>query len=298
MINSIFEILVDEDGRSLFQIQDNEYQFIGNNELSGVVKEDIPIVLPTKKKELNSEMHQSQNSDFDYINHYQKDAEVFDYSADYESAVTREEIRRLHQSIIRQIPKKSQLILDVGCGGGWLSKTIDLSNNQLISMDISYGNPKNALDKTPHENHFGLVADVFHLPIKKNSIDVIVASEIMEHVGDPKLFIANLFSLLKPGGSLIITTPYNEKIAMHLCIHCNRQTPENAHLHSFNEENVKALIPDSANYTFHKFGNNIFTKLRLYLIMKVLPYSIWRLKDKVINSLLGKPTRMMLIINK
>ena len=74
-------------------------------------------------------------------------------------------------------------------------------------MDISITNPVKVLKENPGENHAAIVADAYYLPFKKNTFDVIIASEIMEHVYDPKLFIARLMEVLRPGGSLVINTP-------------------------------------------------------------------------------------------
>jgi ubiquinone/menaquinone biosynthesis C-methylase UbiE len=96
--------------------------------------------------------------------------------------------------------------------------------------------PITALKNLPHPDHSAIVADVFNMPFKKNSFDIIIASEVIEHVFDPKLFIEKISAVLKPGGKLILLTPYNETIIYHLCVHCNNPTPANAHLHSFNEK--------------------------------------------------------------
>ena len=77
---------------------------------------------------------------------------------------------------------------------------------------------------------------MFLICLSPESFDIIVASEIIEHVYDPKMFIDCLLDILKPSGKIIITTPYNEKIPLSLCVHCNQLTPGNAHLHSFNEK--------------------------------------------------------------
>ena len=72
----------------------------------------------------------------------------------------------------------------------------------------------------------GLIADAYKLPFNPNTLDCIVASEIMEHTFNPEKFISNLLNVLKPGGKIIITTPYDEQINYHLCVHCNHPTPE------------------------------------------------------------------------
>ena len=166
-------------------------------------------------------------------------------------------------------------------------------------MDISFKNPAEVLKENPDENHAALVADAYHLPFKKNSFDAIIASEILEHVYDPKLFMIKLLEALKPGGRLIITTPYNEKIEYFLCVHCNKPTPKNAHLYSFNEKNIVNFIPQElVNFKTDKFSNKYLVRLRLNLLMSFLPFGLWKFKDAVINSIFKNPLRLLIELEK
>lgn len=274
---------------------------IDTHKFTARLEANLPIILPKKLDHSfqSSELHRQSNSEFDYLDHYQKDAEVFDYFQVYESPISNEEIHRLHQSILKVIPKNAQLILDVGCGNAWLSQALVNSERSVISMDISITNPRKALENLNHPNHFGLVADVFHLPIAENSVDCIVASEIIEHVAQPKLLIEKLMKPLKKGGKLIITTPYNETIVHHLCVHCNHLTPSNAHLHSFNEYTIKALIPpEIASWQSCFFAHKYMAKTRLYLMMKSMPFSLWQSVDSLANKLMKSPTRLMMELIK
>ena len=84
----------------------------------------IPILLPDKEGK-------------EYIEHYEKDAEVYDYFARRESLATHQEERRLREMISSQIPKSSETILDVGSGGAWLATKFVNNQRKVISMDIS-----------------------------------------------------------------------------------------------------------------------------------------------------------------
>lgn len=55
------------------------------------------------------------------------------------------------------------------------------------------------------------VAEAYALPFKDNSVDQIVAGEIIEHLDDPAAFIKECFRVLKKGGWLSISTPHEEK---------------------------------------------------------------------------------------
>ncbi|GAA5224785.1 class I SAM-dependent methyltransferase [Membranihabitans marinus] len=299
---SLFEILVHPTSKNPL-IVDGSGQGIGPQDAENFrieILKSIPVVLPIGQKQttMSSPIHQTENTVFDYSHHYQKDAESFNYFEDFESQVDQTEKDRLNQTILHAIPKEAKVVLDVGCGNGWLSKNLVSDTVQVISMDISSVNPVKALADLPHKNHFGLIADVFHLPLAPESVDCIVASEIIEHVGHPGQFIEKLLFALKKGGRLIITTPYDEKIALHLCVHCNHLTPAHGHLHSFNEVSIKKYLPRGINHKIHLFSNKYGSKLRIYALTRKWSYRIWRKMDQWAHRILPSPMRMMVTIQK
>jgi 2-polyprenyl-3-methyl-5-hydroxy-6-metoxy-1,4-benzoquinol methylase len=262
--------------------------------------ESIPqIIINENQSTKRSGIHQEYNSDFNYSDHYQKDAVLFDYSEHDMPVVTKFEFSRLRESIIREISDDLSIVLDVGCGNGWVAKKLIPLGKKVISMDISSINPINSIRDVQHKNHAGLIADVYNIPLKENSIDCIIAAEIMEHVPDPKTLIFALVKLLKNKGKLIITTPYNEKIEYYLCVHCNRPTPRFAHLHSFNKENIKEYIPSTGViWSIKIFMNRYLSIIRSHSILKFFPFNFWMFIDKLFNRIYYKPTRMQLIIIK
>ena len=263
--------------------------------------EGVPILLPKYLVPITplETVHKSVQTSFDYQDHYQKDAEYFDYFKSFEDGATLHENKRLHQMILNKIPPQVGLVLDVGCGNGWVAKAFAGNNTKVISMDISTKNPIKVNRENDHDGHIGLVADAMYLPIKSQSVDVIIASEIIEHVADPKNFIASLYRVLKPGGKIIITTPYDEKIPYYLCVHCNQPTPQHAHLHSFNERNLHKYLPNMIDQiNLFRFSNKYMIKLRSHIVLKYVPFTIWKGIDRLANNWWGKPTRFMVEITK
>ncbi len=295
------EIIADPiTGKNVIEVKSGAKNLLSSADFSYDIIDDVPILLPRQEiKNSNSRLHNQFNSDFDYKAHYEEDSRHFDYFKGEASAADKEEERRLHQAIISRIPKNADLILDIGCGSGWVAQYFLAKGKKVISVDISIKNPIKVLKDNPNERHVAIVADAYHLPFKKNSFDAIIASEIMEHVYDPQLFIAKLGEVLKPGGKLIITTPYNEKIEYFLCVHCNKPTPKNAHLHSFNEKNIANFIPDEfTKYKTTNFSNKYFVRLRLNLLTSILPFRLWKIKDSFINSIFKKPLRFLIELDK
>ena len=237
--------------------------------------------------------------DFNYIEHYQKDALEFDYFEEKKGATAHDE-RRVREYVISKVPKDAETILDVGCGNGWAAKEFLPKGKLVFSLDISAINPAKAKKLYPSENHFGIAADSFHLPFYNNSFDCVIGSEIIEHVGEPSNFVKELFRVIKKGGRLIISTPYKEKLIYYLCVHCNKKTPANAHIHSFDEKKLEDLYKenDLENFMFEVFGNKLLIFLRTYVILKYFPFWLWKLKDKFANLIFNKPVHIICVYKK
>jgi 2-polyprenyl-6-hydroxyphenyl methylase/3-demethylubiquinone-9 3-methyltransferase len=101
-------------------------------------------------------------------------------------------------------------VLDIGCGngsltaawakGGWDVTGVDLSESGVAHAKASY--PNIAFHKMAAGpelvEHFG-----------EGSFDAIVSAEVVEHLYSPRDLTQSAFRLLKGGGILILTTPYN-----------------------------------------------------------------------------------------
>lgn len=255
----------------------DSYQIVNN----------IPILLPAKS-ELNK-------FGMDYLEHYKEDAELFNYFEQRECKATAHDERRLREYIASLMLKNNKTILDVGSGSAWVAERF-ADNSQVFSFDISQNNIENALQKVQSENHYGVVGDALNPPFAPASFDCIIASEVIEHIVEPDMFIKSLLPLLKEGGILVISTPYKEKIEYYLCIHCNRMTPKNAHLHSFDENILIALFGNkkSKYLSSYIFGNKALVVLRTYVFLQYLPFSIWKMIDKLANILIKKQAHIII----
>ncbi|MBI5324974.1 MAG: methyltransferase domain-containing protein [Ignavibacteriae bacterium] len=231
----------------------------------------------------------------DYVEHYKFDGEYYDYFEGRSCKATGHDERRLREYILSKIPKTSRKILDVGSGGGWLAKALSKSNVELVSFDISPNNVENILKLNPFEYHIGIVGDALNPPFRKGIFDCIISAEVIEHTVEPKLFIQGLLPLLKPGGALIISTPYKEKIQYSICTHCNKPTPHNAHLHSFDEYKLRDLVDENkVDYNYFTFGNKLLHHARTYVLLQYLPLSLWKIVDKIANLIINRKEHIVL----
>ncbi len=256
----------------------------------------VPVFLQRNSSKILADtfIHKQHGTNFDYIDHYQKDGKVLDYFEERDAGVEHID-RRVHEYIFSQIRKKTGKVLDVGCGRAWVAQELCPKNYDVVSMDISLENTTGALERYQYSNHSAIVADVFSLPFNKNVFDIIIASEIIEHVVDPAGFVNNLMQVLKPGGELIVTTPYKEKIRYALCIHCNNPTPLFAHLHSFDEKKLTDLYTGSERKSCNTitFANKIPVHFRMHGFLKHFNFWLWKQTDRLFNFIYKAPLRIL-----
>ena len=111
-------------------------------------------------------------------------------------------------SIIAELIKPGQSLLDLGMGAGTLGKF--LSSRQPILADGVSLNPAEA-DLARQWYRKAVVADLDHVDLAAlfggARYDVIVCADVLEHLKEPQRILAQARGLLAPGGRLITSVP-------------------------------------------------------------------------------------------
>lgn len=226
------------------------------------------------------------------VEHYQLDADAYDYFTP-PHPVQADIWKRLRDAAVRFMTVRTGMqVLDVGSGGGWLTNRLQSHGIDVISIDLSHKN----LERVKRENNStGIMASAGNIPLSDESVDAVFASEVIEHLNDPHSAITEFFRIVKSGGRVVITTPYNEEIKQHLCIHCNRLTPSNAHLHSFDENSLTKLFSTAGatEIYYRRIGNKAFVISRLSYFFRWLPLSGWLFIDWCANMIIRKPAHII-----
>jgi len=125
----------------------------------------------------------------------------------YEPTFFNEVIRRREFDFIMQVlqSKKPKLILDYGCGGGWLSRLICGRGFNVIGIDLSKKLVKIA-HSICHEGDF-IVCDAMKLPFKDNIFDFVIGISILHHLPDLKLAICELKRTSLPQAVFLFMEP-------------------------------------------------------------------------------------------
>lgn len=119
-------------------------------------------------------------------------------------------LKKIRLPIIMNLLKArdNDVILDVGSGGGYFTRILAEKSNFVIGLDKSFINAKNAKQSMKNKRAVNfVVGDATRLPFKKNVLDKILATEIIEHIENDNLFIEECERTLKDKGSVVITTP-------------------------------------------------------------------------------------------
>jgi 2-polyprenyl-6-hydroxyphenyl methylase/3-demethylubiquinone-9 3-methyltransferase len=101
-------------------------------------------------------------------------------------------------------------VLDVGCGNGFTCGEFLRKGCSTVGIDLSEQGITIARQAYPEGRFELLGADMNVLAnLKEEPFDLVVSSEVVEHLYDPRSFARGCFAALKPGGRLICTTPYH-----------------------------------------------------------------------------------------
>jgi len=100
-------------------------------------------------------------------------------------------------------------ILDFGCGTGWFTERL-ADFGQATGIDLNEEAIEEARSRWPHIRFIG--GNLFEHPLRANSFDIVVSSQVIAHVEDQSAYIETAAKLLRPDGFLILST--NNKFVM------------------------------------------------------------------------------------
>ena len=104
----------------------------------------------------------------------------------------------------RFLPAGSKrVVLDAGCGTG-VNLGIFEKFGEIIGIDIFHDACLYAAGKRPGRFAQG---NLKSLPVRETSVDVVALLDVLEHVDDQRDVLLELYRVLRPGGTLLITVP-------------------------------------------------------------------------------------------
>lgn len=159
-------------------------------------------------------------------------------------------------------------VLDLGCRDGRISKHLLAAGNQVIGFDIDSAALKLCPPGMTTEHH-DLNGDwqVGH----GGEFDVVVATEVVEHLYYPDRVVNKIVSVLKPGGVFVGSVPnaFNLKNRIRLLLARPNNTPlgEPTHINQFSY----AMIGDLLRRHFTKVTTDAIVQPRFRWFAKIFP---------------------------
>lgn len=107
-------------------------------------------------------------------------------------------------------------VLDIACGSGYgshmLAKIGKRRMEQLVSIDCDPNTVAYARKRYNHPLVEYRCEDAVDplLPHRLGTFDVIVSFETIEHIEEEEQFLSNVYQMLKPGGTLVLSTPFGK----------------------------------------------------------------------------------------
>lgn len=101
-------------------------------------------------------------------------------------------------------PQQRRVLLDVGCGPGWYHPQLVKHCTELWAVDLSAAMLAQAQTLGCASRY--IQADVCQIPLPDQSVDIMFSSLMLQWCAEPKLALAELCRILKPGGQLLLST--------------------------------------------------------------------------------------------
>ena len=158
--------------------------------------------------------------------------------------------------------KETLKILEVGCGMGYLTYSLNKEGFSVTGLDISQKAINEAID---HFGQYYVCADVFEFAKNhKDEYDRIIFTQVVEHVEEPVKWMETLMEMLNKNGKIILTTE-NKSIYPKDSVWQSDLPP--VHLWWFSEQsmnyiadklNAEIYFTDFSTYQYGKKGSDIF----------------------------------------
>lgn len=120
---------------------------------------------------------------------------------------------RILASIIKNSLNKSRArTLDIGCGAGTLSLYLASKGHEVLGIDISSKAIKECERSKDELGFENIKFKQFNFPdnFPKEKFDIVIFTEVIEHLKDGKKALSTINSLLNPNGIMILSTPSNK----------------------------------------------------------------------------------------
>jgi len=129
-------------------------------------------------------------------------------------------------------------VIDIGCGDGFLADNLKKYSQKTIFFDLSFQRLKNTESNTGQ--HRLVNGDITLLPFKNNSFDLVICSEVLEHIPEYPKAMEELARIAR--GAVIITVPYRQVPVPIHCPQCSHEFCLSGHINYFSGNELAEIF--------------------------------------------------------
>ena len=146
-------------------------------------------------------------------------------------------------------------VLDIGCGSGrHLGEISRFQDVLAVGSDLCLEDLKQAGERLRFHEQVGehgggpwglLVCDITGLPYSDQTFDLVICSEVMEHIPDHRQAASELVRVLKPGGNLVVSVPRFLPERLCWALSDEYYNSNGGHLRIYKKDQVVKLVEEA-----------------------------------------------------
>jgi len=187
-----------------------------------------------------------------------------------------------HSVFILTNIKGCSRVLDIGCNVGYFAEPITELGIEYVGIDNSPGCIEHAKQRYSQVQFIEGDAEYLLNFIGKNSFDGVIASEVIEHVINPKRFLVGIFEILKPNGKLVLTSQNSNGIQLRIRALLGRYRWDRTHFRLYSKVELAHdvtsagfKVKKSIVIPFSKKGQGGIFRLAAHYFSKIFKNAGW-----------------------